>query len=81
MPELDAWVVEQSVAMLAELRRLGPDFHLEVNLSGHSIGHPASRGHRGLPGRHGVDPAALILEITETAAVADVGWLGSSPSG
>ncbi len=72
-PALDCWVVEKSVSMLAELRRHAPDFQLEVNLSGHSIGH-----HRieetivDALGRHAVDPAALILEITETAAVADV---------
>ena len=59
--------------MLADLRRLAPDFQLEVNLSGHSIGHPRieSTIFDSLA-RHAVDPSALILEITETAAVADV---------
>ena len=42
MPQVDAWVVENSLAMLARLRELDPTFELEVNLSGHSIGHPAS---------------------------------------
>ena len=73
MPALDAWVVERSLGMLASLRRIDPQFRLEVNLSGHSIGD--DRVERALVDglrRHEVDPAALILEITETAAVADV---------
>ena len=73
MPQVDAWVVDHSVAMLAQLRRLDPDFELEVNLSGHSIGHPdIEQGLRESLTTHDVDPSALILEITETAAVADV---------
>jgi diguanylate cyclase (GGDEF)-like protein/PAS domain S-box-containing protein len=73
MPRVDAWVVEHSLAMLARLREIDPEFELEVNLSGHSIGNPhIERTIRESLVRHQVDPAALILEITETAAVADV---------
>lgn len=70
---LDAWVVRHSIAMLAELRRIEPDFQLEVNLSGHSIGDPMIEAAivEALAA-HGVAPHALVLEITETAAVADV---------
>ena len=73
MPRVDAWVLSRSVAMLARLRQVDPAFRLEVNLSGHSIGNAAiesvivSSLHE-----HDVDPSALVLEITETAAVADV---------
>ncbi|MEJ7833866.1 MAG: EAL domain-containing protein [Nocardioides sp.] len=71
--EVDAWVVEHSVAMLAELRRLQPEFRLEVNVSGQSIGHPEiERVIVDCLRQHAVDPGALILEITETAAVSDV---------
>ncbi|MGA8248107.1 MAG: EAL domain-containing protein [Nocardioides sp.] len=71
--EVDEWVVRHSIEMLARLRRLQPDFRLEVNLSGSSIGDPEVEQAivDGLA-RNAVDPAALILEITETAAVADV---------
>ncbi|MEO5664133.1 MAG: EAL domain-containing protein, partial [Nocardioides sp.] len=73
MPRIDAWVVENSLAMLARLRELDPTFELEVNLSGHSIGHPhIEQTIRDSLVMHGVEPSALILEITETAAVADV---------
>ncbi len=72
-PALDCWVVEKSVHMLAELRRHAPAFQLEVNLSGHSIGNRRiEQTIVDVLARHDVDPAALILEITETAAVADV---------
>lgn len=73
MPRVDAWVVENSLAMLARLRQLDPMFELEVNLSGHSIGNPeVELAIRESLIRHDVDPRALVLEITETAAVADV---------
>ena len=73
MPAVDSWVLRHSVAMLAELRRLDPAFRLEVNLSGLSICHPdTERAITESLLHHAVDPAALILEITETAVVVDV---------
>ncbi len=73
MPEVDAWVVRHSVEMLARLRRTRPDLRLEVNLSGHSIGRPDIEDTiRQALEHHAVDPDALILEVTETAAVADL---------
>jgi diguanylate cyclase (GGDEF)-like protein/PAS domain S-box-containing protein len=74
MPQVDAWVVDHSLELLARLRRdHDPRFELEVNLSGHSIGNPEiERAIVDSLARHDVDPSALILEITETAAVADV---------
>lgn len=73
MPQVDAWVVERSLEMLARLRELDPLFELEVNLSGHSIGNSEiERTIRESLIKHDVEPSALILEITETAAVADV---------
>lgn len=74
MPQVDAWVVEHSMAMLARIRaEHDPAFELEVNLSGHSIGNPdIEQAIITSLTTHEVDPSALILEITETAAVADV---------
>jgi len=70
---VDAWVVEHSIAMLARLRTEAPYFQLEVNLSGLSIGSAdIERVIVESLERFEVDPSALILEITETAAVADV---------
>jgi diguanylate cyclase (GGDEF)-like protein/PAS domain S-box-containing protein len=73
MPRVDAWVIERSAALLARLGTAIPGFELAVNLSGHSIGDPrieeviVAALHR-----NDVDPRSLTLEITETAAVADV---------
>jgi diguanylate cyclase (GGDEF)-like protein/PAS domain S-box-containing protein len=73
MPLVDAWVIEHSVQLLARLHAQHPDFRLEVNLSGHSIGRPdVEQSICDSLTVHDVDPAALILELTETAAVADV---------
>src|SRR4029078_1339831 len=61
----------KSVALLARIQQVHPDFQLEVNLSGKSIGSPlldAALTQALL--RHGADPTGLVLEITETAAVA-----------
>ena len=74
MPQVDAWVVDKSLELLARMRRdHDPSFEFEVNLSGHSIGNPdIEKAIVASLTTHGVDPSALILEITETAAVADV---------
>jgi len=73
-PRIDAWVLGRAAALVADLRRRRPEIRLEVNLSGHSVGDPMieSTLEQALR-RHCVDPGALILEITETAAVADLG--------
>ncbi|PKH38450.1 hypothetical protein CXG46_15480 [Nocardioides alpinus] len=74
MPRVDAWVVDKSLELLARLRREhDPEFEFEVNLSGHSIGSTEIESVIvSSLATHGVDPSALILEITETAAVGDV---------
>ena len=72
-PDIDRWVLRRSISDLAKLRELDPDFQLEVNMSGHSIGQPEiERTVVAALNEFGVDPGGLILEITETAAVADV---------
>ncbi len=59
--------------MLAEQRALGRDLRFEVNLSGHTIGDEAllELVERRLRDQ-GVPPDRLILEVTETAAVANI---------
>jgi diguanylate cyclase (GGDEF)-like protein/PAS domain S-box-containing protein len=69
--DIDRWVIDRSVALLARIQQVHPDFQLEVNLSGKSIGSPlldAALNQALL--KHGADPTGLVLEITETAAVA-----------
>lgn len=71
---LDSWVTQRAVGMLAELEQRGRAMPLEVNLSGLSIGDPdlIETIERCVSGAQ-VDPSNLIFEITETAAVADIG--------
>ena len=73
MPTLDSWVIEHSIELLARLRTYVPDFRIAVNLSGLSIGDATIEEVivESLR-KYEVAPCALILEITETAAVADV---------
>jgi len=73
MPAVDTWVLRHSVPLLARLQALRPDFRLQVNLSGHSMGNPGVESAIGAAlERDPVDRGALIFEVTETAAVADV---------
>jgi diguanylate cyclase (GGDEF)-like protein/PAS domain S-box-containing protein len=72
-PAVDDWVVRQGVQVLRRLLEVDPAMRLAVNLSAHSIGDPAlaltlERELADL----GVDPSRLTVEVTETAAVADV---------
>jgi diguanylate cyclase (GGDEF)-like protein len=71
--EIDRWVVRQAVRLLADQGRLGADTPLAVNLSGHAFEDaellPLIR--RELAVRN-VRPDLLTLEVTETAAIADM---------
>jgi diguanylate cyclase (GGDEF)-like protein len=70
--KIDRWVVRQAIQLLAQLTRTGQEVFLEVNLSGKSLS-----DHELLPiiqnelALTGVNPASLVLEITETAAIED----------
>ncbi|RKQ87111.1 PAS domain S-box-containing protein/diguanylate cyclase (GGDEF)-like protein [Solirubrobacter pauli] len=70
--ELDRWVVKNAIHALAD-GRVADGLRIEVNLSGRSIGDPE------LPeliereiALTGIDPARLVFEITETAAITNM---------
>ncbi|MFZ5827292.1 MAG: EAL domain-containing protein [Bacillota bacterium] len=69
---IDRWVVKEAIHQIARARNSHPGFCLEVNLSGKAFGDPEL-----LPlikreiAATGIDPSALVLEITETAACTD----------
>jgi diguanylate cyclase (GGDEF)-like protein/PAS domain S-box-containing protein len=69
---IDSWVARRAIDLIAEHRRGGRDLRLEVNLSARSLGDPTllSAIEERLE-TTGIDPAQLIFEITETAAVAN----------
>lgn len=69
-PDIDAWVVENALAAIAEGQVPAGARRFSINLSGLSIGHPrvAAVIREGLD-RYGVDPHRIVFELTETAAV------------
>jgi diguanylate cyclase (GGDEF)-like protein/PAS domain S-box-containing protein len=71
--DIDRWVLAQAIRLIAELRDAGREVRLEVNLSGRSVGDTEllSLIERELKERT-IDPANLVLEVTETAAIANM---------
>lgn len=71
--DLDRWVLREGIALLARLQDQDPGFRLSLNLSAKSVGDSAvERELLDALDRTGADPRGLVLEITETAAVAHV---------
>jgi diguanylate cyclase (GGDEF)-like protein/PAS domain S-box-containing protein len=70
---IDRWVTQQAVRLIAAHNKEGRDLTLEVNLSGMTMGDSRfpDEVKRGLTSS-GIDPASLVFEVTETAAVADI---------
>jgi EAL domain-containing protein (putative c-di-GMP-specific phosphodiesterase class I) len=70
---IDAWVIRKSVALIAAHRDAGHHLTLAVNLSGKSIGdHDFTLLAEEAITEHGIDPAQIILELTETSVIANI---------
>jgi EAL domain-containing protein (putative c-di-GMP-specific phosphodiesterase class I) len=69
MPDIDAWVVEQSLALLDRAHGAGKILRLAVNLSGLSLSDQGLRAHVLERCRRLREPSTLTFEITETAAI------------
>ena len=70
---IDRWVTQQAVRLIEAHKREGRDLILEVNLSGRTIGDERFPGDvKRQLANAGIDPALLIFEVTETAAVGDL---------
>ncbi len=71
--EIDRWVLREAIRLIAAQE---PDSEIEafeVNLSGKTISDPGlARMIQEELEAHGADPARLVLEITETAAIGDL---------
>lgn len=69
---IDRMVVDKSIAIL-EATDAGDAAALHMNISGSSLGDPELLSLiESELGRSGVDPARLVIEVTETAAVDDI---------
>jgi len=71
--EIDRWVLTQAVHLIAEQRDIGRELRLEVNLSGRSVGDTELLNliEQELEAS-AIDPGCLVLEVTETAAIANM---------
>ncbi|HXP37229.1 MAG TPA: EAL domain-containing protein [Solirubrobacteraceae bacterium] len=71
--EIDRWVLSEAIGLIAEQHAAGREVCLEVNISGRSVGDPELLAliEQALE-RTAIDPASLILEVTETAAIANM---------
>ena len=70
---IDRWVTQQAVRLIAAHNKEGRELTLEVNLSGKTMGDARFPDEvRRELSSSGIDPASLIFEVTETAAVADI---------
>jgi EAL domain-containing protein (putative c-di-GMP-specific phosphodiesterase class I) len=71
--EIDRWVIRQAIHLIAEHSANGRDYKLEVNISAKSIGDPElTRMIERELAANKVNPSLLILEITETTAIASM---------
>jgi diguanylate cyclase (GGDEF)-like protein/PAS domain S-box-containing protein len=71
--EIDQWVLREAIRLIAAHRDQGRELAVTVNISGRSVADPA------LPGfidsqleETGIDPACLVLEVNETATIANM---------
>jgi diguanylate cyclase (GGDEF)-like protein/PAS domain S-box-containing protein len=72
--EIDRWVLSEAIRLIAQQRDAGHQLRLEVNISGRSVGDPEllTLIEQQLQATS-VDPSSLVLEVTETAAIANIG--------
>jgi EAL domain-containing protein (putative c-di-GMP-specific phosphodiesterase class I) len=70
---LDSHILRRGIALVPRLRERDPDFRLAINVSARSIGDPLlEQTIVESLARHGVPGSALILEVTETAAMSEI---------
>ncbi len=73
MPDIDRWVIRRALARLAELRCADPDMRFTINVSGASFADgKLDTFVAGEIERHGLEPAAVVFEVTEQVAVGNV---------
>jgi diguanylate cyclase (GGDEF)-like protein/PAS domain S-box-containing protein len=71
--DIDRWMVQKAIGLIAEHAKHGRELKLEVNISAKSIADPElTRVIEAGLRDSGINPSLLILEITETTAIANM---------
>jgi diguanylate cyclase (GGDEF)-like protein/PAS domain S-box-containing protein len=71
--DIDRWVIVNTIQALSRRRRFVPDLCYSINLSGQTLSQSdVAELIINELGRQKLDPTALIFEVTETAAIADM---------
>jgi diguanylate cyclase (GGDEF)-like protein/PAS domain S-box-containing protein len=71
--DIDKWVIAHAIDTLAWQRRQLPGLRYSINLSGQTLSNPdVCDLIQAKLAATGLDPAALIFEVTETVAIADM---------
>lgn len=71
--DVDHWVVNESIALIKELDQKGMPSHLGINLSGRSLNNTGLlRLIKEKLGETRIDPANVVFEITESAAIENI---------
>jgi predicted signal transduction protein with EAL and GGDEF domain len=70
--EIDRWVLREACAAAAAFREIAPNFSMSVNLSARDLREDDLSGHvASALLQHEIPPHALVMEVTETAALDD----------
>lgn len=71
--DIDKWVITRAIGMLAAQRKQGHNLRYSINLSGSTLSEPGiAKFIQAQLTASGLDPAALMFEITETMAISDM---------
>jgi diguanylate cyclase (GGDEF)-like protein/PAS domain S-box-containing protein len=71
--DMDRWVFEQAARLLAKHARSGHEIGLSVNFSGKTMSDPRILADlSSILARHPVPAGALVVEVTETAAIVNI---------
>jgi len=71
--DIDRWVIVNAIRQLANHRQFVPTINYTINLSGQTLSQPESAELIVQElARQGLDPSAVIFEVTETTAIADM---------
>lgn len=72
MCDVDLWVINNALEILAKQQKMKNNVSFSINLSGHTINAEDSLDKiKGLLKKYEIDPQSIIFEVTETCAIAN----------